>query len=321
MKKLLDFFPPPEFLNISYAGISISDESVRCIKFGKTDKKLCLAEFCEKAIPVGVVTSGVINNTDELAKIFKLAKDEIKINHARISLPEEKTYLFRTEIPIVPKKDIKSTIEFKIEENVPLPASEILFDYIVVNPNSYKDSLEVVVSAVPSKIIDSYIESIQKAGISIVSMETKSQAIARAVLPENYKGVSMIIHFRSGKIGLYIVKNDVVHFTSTIVLDSKPEDSQQYISNEIKKLNTYWNSLKENEGKEDIKVEQIIVCGENFGDEMVSYLSAHQKVPVILGNVWRNILDINSCVPPISFSDSLKYASAVGLAIPTDILI
>jgi Tfp pilus assembly PilM family ATPase len=46
-------------------------------------------------------------------------------------LPEEKAYLFTTSIPKVAQKDIRSAIEFKMEENVPIPASDLVFDFLV----------------------------------------------------------------------------------------------------------------------------------------------------------------------------------------------
>jgi hypothetical protein len=35
-----------------------------------------------------------------------------------------------------------------------------------------------------------------------------------------------------------------------------------------------------------------------------------------LGNVWVNMFNLNSYLPPIPFRDSLKFAAAVGLAAP-----
>jgi hypothetical protein len=284
-----------------------------------------LEKYIEKPLPRGLVTYGIINDTDQLADILKSLKKELNIKYARVSLPEEKAYIFKTTIPLVSKKEVRSTIEFKLEENVPLPTNEIIFDYIVTNPFSYTDSLEVVVSALPIKIVDLYVESLQKAGIPILSLEAKAQAIARSILPKFSEGTFIIAHFNLEKAGLYVVNNNVVHFTSTIMLEGESKDNPAFLSNEIKKLEAYWVSVKESGNKkgnkEEKQIDQIIICGENFGDSMVPYLSTHHKVPVGLGNVWINVFDLDNSVPSIPFEDSLKYAPAIGLAMPMDILI
>lgn len=320
-KNLLEAFPPPEFLDIPYTGISISDDFIRCIRFSKKRNGLSLEKYIEKPIPLGLITSGIINDIAGLAGILKSLKEELDIKYARVSLPEEKAYLFTTTIPLVSKKEVKSTIEFKIEENVPLLASEVVFDYTITNPVDYKDELEVVVSALPIKIVDTYVESVRQAGISMLSLEMKSQAIARAILPKANKDTFIIAHFNVDKVGLYVVDKNEVHFTSTVMLESSNQDNSEFLSNEIGKLEVYWSNLKENKEENAGHVDQIIVCGESISDSMVPYLSAHHKIPVSLGNVWTNIFDLSNYVPPIQFIDSLKYAPAIGLAIPTDILI
>ena len=164
-KKILEVFPTPEFLNVPCTGISISDNSVRCIRFEKKDEGFNLEKYIEKTVPSGVVSSGMINNPGELSRILQSLKEEINIKYARVSLPEEKAYQFTTTIPLVPKKEVRSAIEFKIEENVPLPANEIVFDYVLMNPQNYTDSLEVVVSALPINTVSMYVEALQKAEI------------------------------------------------------------------------------------------------------------------------------------------------------------
>ena len=69
------------------------------------------------------------------------------------------------------------------------------------------------------------------------------------------------------------------------------------------------------------KISQIIISGENIPDSIVEYLSAENMTEAGLGDVWKNAFNIGEGVPEISFTDSLRYASAVGLALPSEILV
>lgn len=318
--KRLSYFPPPKFLDIPFAGLYISDIAIHCIKFVRKGKEYKIEKYIEKPIPSGVLTSGQVNNKEVFVSLLKDLSKELDLNYVKVSLPEEKAYLFTAKIPIVSQNEIRDAIEKKIEENVPVPPGELLYDYKFVD-YATKDYLGIVVSALPISVIETYVDVVSSAGLSILSLEIESQAISRALLSPSQTETVLIIHFGIEKVGLYVVSDRIVHFTSTINTKGEGKNNPDFLSHEIKKLEKYWSGLKENVDKPEKKINSIIVCGEKFPDSLVSYLSTNNQMKVLVGNVWTNAFDINTTVPDISFVDSLKYAGAIGLALPSDILI
>jgi Tfp pilus assembly PilM family ATPase len=330
--KIFDAFPTPKFLDIPFAGLSISDSAIHCIAFGKKHNALFIEKYAQKTIPPGIVTSGQVNNIEEMVAMLQTIKKDLDLKYIKVSLPEEKAYLFTAKIPILSKEEVYSAVESQIEDNVPVSPSELVFDYKVI-PHEAADHLDVVVSALPASVVNMYVEIAEKSGLSLLSLEIESQAIARALLPKSIPGTVLVIHFGTEKVGLYVVTKRVVHFTSTIPLyamtvgtspiEHKAEltNNLSFLSQEIKKLYAYWHTLKENVDDAEKKIERIIVCGSNLADETISYLSSNNETPVEYGNVWTNVLDINKTVPPISFADSLEYAASIGLALHGDLLV
>jgi hypothetical protein len=318
--KIFDAFPTPKFLDIPYAGLSISDSAVRCMQFGKKGGGLYIEKYTEKALPVGVMTNGQINNQEEIIKVVSEIKKELNLDYVKVSLPEERAYLFTAKIPVVEKEELRSAIESKMEENVPVSPLELTFDYNLFY-HKQKEHLDVSVSAIPISLIDQYVDIMQKSGLSLLSLEIESQAIVSSLLPKNNQGTTLVVHFNPDKVGLYVSYYRVVLFTSTIQTKGEYANNPSFLLQEIKKLYTYWHTLKENVDKDDKKISQIFVCGEKFEDSMISYLASHLDTPVGLGNVWTNVFDIDKNLPEISFNDSLKYSGPIGLALPRDILI
>ena len=318
--KIFDAFPTPKFLSIPYAGLSISDNAVRSIKFGKKGSKLYVEKFAKKILAPGVITSGEVNNKDELINAIESIKKELNLEYVKVSLPEEKGYLFTAKIPVVPEAEVKSAIEAKMEENVPISPAELIFNY-KITPNLEKERLDIVVSTLPISVVDTYVDVIEKSGLKMISLEIESQAIARALVKPDDKETLLIVHFGLGKVSLYVVSERVVHFTSTVPLKSDSSEGLDVLSQEIKRLFAYWHTLKMNIGREDRKLEGIVVCGENIKDNIVSYLSSRAEVKVSLGNVWTNVLNVEESVPEITFNDSLEYVASVGLALPSNTLI
>lgn len=320
LKKIFKAFPAPRFLDIPFAGVYMSDTHIRCMKFVKKGGTLHIEKYEEKAIPRGVVVSGQINNNDEIVNILSELKKDLKLNHIKISLPEEKAYLFTAKIPLVSEKEIRSAVESKMEENVPVSPLELTFDYKLFERNE-KDLVNVVVSALPISLVDSYVEIVKKAGLIPLSLEIESQAIVRSVLPRGSKDTVLVINFSQDKVGLYVASSTVVRFTSTIVTKGEFANNSSYLMQEIKKLFVYWHTLKENVDKPEKKISHIYVCGDGFDQNIVDTINNQSKTPTTLANVWVNTFDINKTIPEISFNDSLKYAGAIGLALPSKILI
>ncbi len=320
-KHILDAFPPPAFLNIPYTGLSISDQFIRSIQFRRNGDYLKIVKHAEQMIPQGTVVSGQIMDAPGLVRMLESFKKENNIEHVRVSLPEEKAYLFTTKLPLEAQNDIRSAIEFTIEENVPLPASELVFDYILTPLENGADHFDVVVSAIPTTIVDSYVDVLNSAHIPVLSLEIESQAIARAVIETHNTETLLIMHFGKDKVGMYIVSGRVVHFTSTVVIKRDGTDVSELVVQEVKRLYSYWHTLKKNIDKDERQIARIIVCGKNFDESIVSYIASHNDVVVELGNVWTNVFDINTQVPQIQFGDSLRYATVIGLALPEKILI
>jgi len=321
LKKIFDLFPPPQFLDIPYSGLSISDTSIRCIQFGKNSNGLYVKKFTERPIPHGAVTSGYINNPEEIVNILLVLKKELNLGYLKVSLPEEKAYLFTTKIPRVKPSEVRNTIEFNIEENVPLPASELIFDYSVADLEGNVDHVGVIVSALPTKIIDKYVETFQKADIPLLSLEIESQAMARCLIPKHTEDTRLIVHFGREKVGLYIAYKRIIHFTSTVGIASDQRDDLGMLSQEIKKLYLYWHTLKDNAGEKSRQISSIIICGENVDEKVAMYLTTQHGTPAVLGNVWTNAFSVSETVPTIPYLDSLRYAASVGLALPNEILI
>ncbi len=320
INKIFDAFPPPKFLKVHFAGLSISDTAVRVIQFSKRGGGFSIDKFREKNLPPGVVVSGEIKNKEELSNILQEIKKDLKLEYVKVSISEEKAYLFNAKLPVVTGKEIISSIESKIEENIPVSPDELLFDYQVFL-HEEKNHLDVVVYALQESVVESYVEVLGSAGLIPLSLEIESQAITNSVISKKNKETTLIVNLGQDKVGLYVESRGVVRFTSTIPIKGGVADNDDALLQEIKKLFVYWHSLKDNVDEPENKIDGVFLCGEGFSESISSYLSAHLNTRVVSANVWINVFDINEKVPDISFSDSLRYPAPIGLVLSSEILI
>jgi Tfp pilus assembly PilM family ATPase len=334
---ILKLFPTPKFLAMPFVGLSFSDRHVRYVEFRKKGwhRNVELKNYSTINLPPNVIVNGEIRDPKKLTELLTELKEEFSINFVRASLPEEKGYLYSTEIPYEPGEDIYDGVGFTLEENAPIAVTEALYDYRVIEVDSQKHLAKTVVTVFPRDFVEAYLNVLSDAGITVLSFELEAVAVARSVVNEEDPKTYMVIHRFNDKIGLYMVSKNVVFFTSTFSLgvdsisantqkeaDEAAGSNMEYqspdvglVNAEIEKLAGYWASHVGG-GINKGKIEGLILCGAGVNDKVFfNNLVKATKFKVEYANVWQNIFSLDDYVPSISADLSLEYSVAVGLAL------
>jgi len=333
-------------------GLDISDESLKFVELVPTKDGIRMGRYGERKIPTGIIESGKIKNTEKLKEVLSALRKEEGVRFVRVSLPEEQIYLFSLHLEKSGLKNVREGIELSLEEHIPIPAPEAIFDYEVLSETP--QSLEIQVAAIPQNVIENYLAVFRSSFISVQSFELEGQAIARAVVEKDDPETYMIVDFGQTRTGLSIVSNGIVVFTSTldiggVSLNSMIQKNFNVSSEEAEKMKRqyglqrnvenreifsvllnsvsilrdelvkhflYWHTHKDDEGKDRPPIKKIILCG---GDSnligLPEYLSVSMKSRVEMADVWSNILDTKESVPEINFNKSMTFAAALGLAL------
>jgi type IV pilus assembly protein PilM len=209
------------------AGLDIGENVIRYIEFGGRNDIKFVKKFGERRLPKGAIEAGYINQPEEVIKALTDIKKEADLHFVNVSLPEEKAYVFKLEMPPIGGAELRDAIGFHIEENVPVSAKDSIYDYAILSDNKKKsDHMDVIVSVIPSKVSETYANVVKAAGLMPRNFEILSQAIARAATPGGVSDSSyLILNFNESKTGLAIVHKGIVFFTSTIPIGSSAVDA------------------------------------------------------------------------------------------------
>lgn len=214
-----------EFLSLKPEtfGLDISDLSLKIVKLKKKKKKISLVSFGQTEIEPGVIENGEIKKEEKLVEILKEAikkvkGEKLKTKYLVASLPEEKAFLQVIQMPPMSEEDLKSAVLFEAENYIPLSIDQVYLDCQIV-PSFIKSSekIEVLIAALPKKIVDSYLSVLKKANLKPVAFEIESQAIARALIEkETTTYPVLIIDFGATRTSLIIFAGKSVRFTCSI---------------------------------------------------------------------------------------------------------
>lgn len=353
LRAFAQVFPPPRYMTLPNVGVDISDASLKYVQFTRSGSHLSLTQWGDLPIPPETVRRGTLVNKDALVVVLTQLKKEIGVPYVRISLPEERAYLFETTIPrTTAPRDIRSALEFRLEENVPISPRDALFDYAIVPEDNETHDVRISVAVYARDTIMGYYEACQAAGLMPLSFEVEAQAIARAATPAHDLGTYMIVDFGQTRTGVGIVHRGALMFTSTIDIggaqlsDALRRHSGQQEEAELTRIKNeqgllrngdtdmhtallsaiatlkdelemrinYWNLRGENMHERAIK--KVVLCGGSVNlAGFPEYLMEELEIPVERALVWQNAFSLEEIVPPITRRYSYGYTTAIGLAL------
>lgn len=349
---VLRLFPVPKYIEMPMAGIDISQFNVTLMALKKAPDHLEVDFFDTHDLKIPLNLAEDISKHTELISLLKEWKKKYKLEFIEVSIPEERAYLFETKVLKGTEQEIRATVEFNLEENVPISPSESVFDFRLLGDASDTEYM-VAVTVLPTEIVQTYIHLFELADLTVVSFLIEAQALSKAVIKSSDKGAYFIVHIDALKTGLFISAQDSVQFTSTIQVGSnsftdsiakglnidaekaceikmtkgftKTKENAEVISalsgaasvfkDEIEKVYVYWHTRKGANPK--LHIQKIILCGDDaLMPGLADFIAQALKIEVVIGNVWENVASFDTYIPPIPFEQSLKYGSAIGLALP-----
>lgn len=215
------------YTDLPVMGLDISERTVKYFQISG-GKHFEIGSFGELEIPEGVVVNGEIMQEDALVGILQQwlrAERLARASFFAVSLPEEKSFLRFMQLPHLKRADITNAIRWEIEANIPLKSDEISYAYDLIEPpvpsgaDDHQDHSDVVVTAFPKEIVQSYVRTLRRGGLRLASLELESQAMLRVIMPLlDPSGGSIIIDIGRSRTTLIIFVSGAIIFTTTIAL-------------------------------------------------------------------------------------------------------
>jgi type IV pilus assembly protein PilM len=166
-------------------GLDIGSNSVKAMQLSIDGKKATITGYGAIRFKNPVIENGVITNFEELAKSMvelfeKNINGKITTHRVAATIPASAAYSRVVSLPLtLNKKDLVEAIRFEAEQYIPLPSEELYMDYEVTGLGP--ENREVLVVAVPKKIIDSYMKLFEIVGLEVAAIETTISAASRLV--------------------------------------------------------------------------------------------------------------------------------------------
>ncbi len=351
-ERLRATFAPPQYLALPLSGIDLSTSGVKAVRLSEGAHGLTLASYHEARLPAGAFTDGEIVDRDAVLEALTSAAEATGISAANIALPESKSYLFETAVPGAKKSEWRTAIEQQLDEFIPLPPAETAFDFVDTGRNEQGETL-VAGIGFAHRIIDETLSVFDAADIGVRALEGETFASSRALLPNGDESTILIIDVGKTTTKISIVSARIPRFTTTINIGGhaltlavqkyfgvteaearkvKSErgivptvGNEEYLAamlstvsairDEISRHLNYWQERAVPRGSHDPVTRAVVVGGNASVRGLSEYLEGSLGIPVTPGDVFTNLASRDTWVPSLDYTESLAYATAIGLAL------
>lgn len=169
--------------------LEISKGAVRVMKLSGDRSKMKTTSFNEVAIPKSSIVGGVIRRKEIVAAAIKEAvekayPEKIKTPYVITRLPDEKIFVRVVEFPYMEKDELKEALLLKIETLLAMPIANVYWDWHRIFLSKKENKALILIAAVEKDSADSFLETLEEAGLIPLDFEISGAAAGRAIIEE-----------------------------------------------------------------------------------------------------------------------------------------
>lgn len=160
-------------------GLDISSNKISASVFSKKGSNLFLKncgciEIERHAVEASEIIDSVVfvNGIKELWKNYKLGNKTVNVG-----ISDTKIVLKEIVIPLIDEKEIDNAIRYQIEEFVPIPKENLIYDYYVIEKKD--NSSVVMIVGVMKSMIENIVAVLKSAGLKINAIEANCFSLFR----------------------------------------------------------------------------------------------------------------------------------------------
>ncbi len=330
-------------------GVDIGYDTLKIIQTRQVGKKHRVLAYSKVPIPPRSLQHAKDSKqivVDALKKGLMEAKPHrISSSYVISGLPESKVFTTVLKVPPMTLREMAEAIPLQASKYVPIPIEGLTIDFQPLAPN-WEGSLDVLVIAAPTSLVERYAEIFSEVGLSLFALETKPIANSRSLLTENDTEPILIVDIGAEGCGLTLFDNKIIRFTTSLPqggniftksissklgiseheaeslkrkygITGQNEDLASAIQSDIHEIVEEINraiSYYEARTERNKQVSKIRLCGGAAQTPgIVEFLQKNTKKQVEIGNLLINTTQNSNKI--FTESSPMRYSTAIGLAL------
>ena len=186
----------------SSLGIDVGTSSLKLVELSTWGERVRLKNYGELQSALmydkpfrSFEKNSLLLSSKDIARAIRGVIEESKIQtkKATFSIPDFSSFFTNFELPPMSKEELNSAIRFEARKYVPIPLSEVTFDWQIVGGKfSGGKPTRILLVAVPNETVNQYQEIARLAELKLLALEVEVFAFLRAALRGDKKSVVLL---------------------------------------------------------------------------------------------------------------------------------
>lgn len=162
-------------------GINLSSYRIYVVELLKSGKSFIIRKMIKYEAPFNSIVKGEIQDSTIVAGSLKDIWRKYKISDRKvfIGIANQKVIAKEVKIPVVDDTEISNSIKYQINDFIPIPKNNIIYDYYVVEKEENFSKLMLVGTL--KSMIDDVVKSFKNAGLLAQAIDLNCFALFRTI--------------------------------------------------------------------------------------------------------------------------------------------
>ena len=218
----------------SQLGVDIGTSNIKIVQLRPENDRFVLETYGLVNVAYQISNKDSTQAIQETAGILKalMVKARVSTNRVVASLPNSVVFTSVIEMPKIPENELKTAVEFEARKYVPLPLEEVALSWSVleektakINKDTNLGSLgakpaapknKVLLTAVPTTVIDNYVKVFQLAGLVPEALEIEALSMIRSLVGQDYADTVLVVDMGAKNTSINLVENGYLRLSKSL---------------------------------------------------------------------------------------------------------
>ncbi len=343
----------------NFLGVDIGGSSIKMVELTNNNGRAQLVTYgyLERSLAGG--KSKLIDEPEKTAERIKKVVKQSKIitKRAVTALPAQAVFSSILALPKLEKKDLSSAkrvteeVEKAAVKILPMPLEEMILDWKMLERDEEDSKVsQVLLTAAAKDVVKKYIDIFKKADLNLLSLETESFALSRAMVGKD-RSVVVLVDIGAKGTDIAVIENGIPLVSRTVAVgglqisqaiadtlqvdvkqaeqfkrdlesneemfageDEMPRIIKRTIDAILQEVEYIINFHLEQPGNKHKKISRIVLSGGTANlFNLSEYFTSRLSIRTFIGNPWARVIYPQD-LQPVLTALGPRLATAVGLA-------
>jgi len=205
----------------NFFALDIGTNAVRVVQLARSGAGWALLHYGYAPVESKITSSDSAEAKRHLGEIIMtaLGQSGIRTKNVAIGLPSQKTFTTVIDVPVMPEKELASTIKYQIDQYIPMAIDETKVDWKLLGPSLHEQNkLEILLTSTAIAYAEERLEFVEQLGLNVIAAEPDPIAMMRSLLPANVTDARLIVDMGEQSTDIVMTYGETPRLVRTVPL-------------------------------------------------------------------------------------------------------